>query len=106
MINLREKKEIEILPNRNREGEGCKLWEIGNDTFMVFLSFWPVFNLLEGNLDVKNDDINFLETNQKNCPSTPWEIVNFSILTLFFHLSFPKIGQSSELKHVHFWTEY
>ena len=91
-------KEMEILPNRNREGEGCKPCEMGNDTVMVFLRFWPF-----SNSGVKNDEINFLETNQKNSPSTPWEIVNFFHFNPVFTPILPK--ERAVLRTKTFWDK-
>ena len=93
---------LKFYPTEKRKAANFGKWEM--TLLWSFLDFGHFSILLEGNLGVENDDINFLETNQNNSPSTPWEIVNFSILTLFFHLSFPKNEQSSELKH--FWTKY
>ena len=37
-------------------------------------------------------------TNGRNSPPKPWEIKNFLVLSLFFHLSFPKIWHTHPIE--------
>ena len=70
---------------------------------VFFAVFWLSSRVKEGIWSQNGKMVGVLTIqgqNSQNSPSEPWEIEHFSVLSLLFHLSLPKIWQARPIKTI------